>query len=126
MVREHSVVIHRLQEVPIPGRQNKFVITENEVWFLPIEDNVSATLLAEILVQVLRIDLSDEEAVAEVDAKLEDGRILLGYVSREGRGIFAHSLPGSHNVSARRRLKEIFGTELSDAGKMGTQIEVRR
>jgi hypothetical protein len=44
-----------------------------------------------------------------VNAKLEHGRIIVGYVSREGRDISVHSLPGSHNVSVRRRLQEIFG-----------------
>ncbi len=91
---------------------------------MPFEDNTSAPPLVEILVQVLRIDLADEE----VDARLEDGRILLGYyASREGRDISVHSLPESHDVPVpvRKRLKEVFGTELSDAVKMDTQIEVQ-
>ncbi len=56
-----------------------------------------------------------------MNAKLEHGRILVGYVSREGRGISVHLLPGSHNVPVRRRLKEVFDTESRDAGKMGTR-----
>ncbi len=93
---------------------------------LPFEDNTSAPPLVGILVQLFRLDFAPEEAVAEVDAGLEDGRILLGYhPSREGRDISVDSLPGSRNVPARGRRKEIFDTELSDAGKMGTQAEVR-
>ncbi len=78
-----------------------------------------------VLVRVLRIDLADEEFVAEVNAKLEHGRILVGYVSREGRDISVHSPPDSHDVPVRRRLTEVFGTKLWDAVKMGTQTEAR-
>lgn len=56
---------------------------------------------------------------------MEDRRILLGYVSREGRDISVHSPPDAHDVPVRRRLTEVFGTKLWDAGKMGTQTEAR-
>ena len=125
LAEEHLISMHRLHEVPLPGKENKFVITETEAWFVPFEDNSSAPLLAEILVLVLHIDLADEEAVAEVGAKLEDGRILLGYISGEGRDISVHLLPGSHDVAVRSRLREVFGANLGDAVEMGTQTKVR-
>ncbi len=49
-------------------------------------------------------DFSDEEAVAEMNAKLEDDRILLGYVSGEGRGISVHALTNGHDTPVRSRL----------------------
>src|SRR5215213_8949307 len=107
MVRERSIGEHRLHEHPVPGRKNKFVITEGEAWFLPFEDNTSVPSLGEILAEVLGIDLSDEEAVAEADAKLEDGRVLLGYVSADGRDVSVHSLPDPQNMTVRRRLAEV-------------------
>ncbi len=109
----------------MPGRKDKFVITDDEAWFLAFEDDLSVSPLVEILVRVFGIDLADEGVVSEVDAKLEDGRILLGYISEDGKDISVHSLPASHNVSVRRRLKEIFGTKLWDAVKLGTQMERR-
>ncbi len=114
----------RLHEEPIADRHNKFVINEEGDWFLPFEDHANTPPLAEILIGVLRIDPSDEEGVAEVDARLQDERVLLGYVSGEVRNISVHSLPDSHDV-VRRRLMEVVGTKLSDAVRMGTQTEVR-
>ena len=35
MVRELSVGGHRLYEILMLGRENKYVITEDEAWFLP-------------------------------------------------------------------------------------------
>lgn len=63
--------------------------------------------------------------MAEVNAKLEHGRILVSYVSREGRGISVHSPPDFHDVPVRRRLTEVFGIKLWGAVKMGTQTEAR-
>ncbi len=124
MAKELRVRGLRLHEEPVAGRHNKFVITEEGAWFLPFEDHANTPPLAEIIVGVLRIDPSDEEVVAEVDARLQDGRVRLGYVSGEGRNISVHSLPDSHDV-VRRKLTEVFGTKFSDAVRMGTQIEVR-
>lgn len=124
MGAEHAINGHKLYRAPLAGRENKFVITENEAWFLAYEDNANAPRLSEILAWMLRINLSDGEAVAEVDTKLEDGRILLGYVSREGNEVSVHLPPDSRDASVYRRLEEVFGTGFLVAVKIGTQAEV--
>ena len=48
MVRELSVGGRRLYEILMLGRENKCVITEDETWFLPFEDNASAPPLGEM------------------------------------------------------------------------------
>ncbi len=125
MVLEQMVGGHKLREVPFPGRKTKFMITDDEAWFLAFEDDASVPPLVEILVRVLGIDLADEGVVSEVDAKLEDGRILLGYVSEDGKDVFVRSLPDPHDVPVRRRLAEAFGTRFQEAVRMGTQMERR-
>ncbi len=125
MVSEQTVGEHELREVPLPGRENKFVIKDDEAWFLAFEDDASVPPLVEILVRVLDIDLADEGVVSEVDAKLEDGRILLGYVSEDGKDVSVRSLPERHDLPVRKRLTEVFGTKIGEAVKMGAQTEVR-
>lgn len=109
----------------MPGRKNKFVITGDEAWFLAFEDGSSVPSLVEILVRVLGVDLADEGVVSGVDAKLEDGRILLGYVSEDGKDVSVHSLPERQGLPVRRRLTEVFGTKIGEAVKMGARTEVR-
>ncbi len=124
-VSERTVGGHNLREVPFPGRKTKFMITDDEAWFLAFEDDASVPPLVEILVRVLDIDLADEGVVSEVDAKLEDGRILLGYVSEDGKDVSVRSLPERHDLPVRKRLTEVFGTKIGEAVKMGAQTEVR-
>lgn len=112
MTGEHSIVISRLQEAPIPCRENKFVITDTEVWFLPLEEGeTDPPLLAEVLLAVFGDQLDDEAFVEELDARLEDGRMLLGYVLKCG-SVEVHSLVDDPSPAVRARLRELFGREV--------------
>ncbi len=51
---------HELREVPFPGRKTKFVMTDDEAWFLAFEDDVSVPHLVEMLVRVFGIDPANE------------------------------------------------------------------
>ena len=105
MARERSIGEHRLHEHPVPGRKNKFVITENEAWFLPFEDNVRAPTLHEMITTL--VDLEDEA----VERKFEDGRILVGYVAEKTREVTVHNWPidpDSDDEVVKKRMRDIF------------------
>lgn len=100
----------RLFKEPAPGKRNKFVITEDEAWFLPIEDNAIAPRLIELLTAVVGDDRPDEETVEALDRKLEDGLILMGYASERAREVSIHSPTRNlDNESVRKRLDGVFG-----------------
>ncbi len=105
MAGEFSVDGHELHEAPLPGRENKFVITETEAWFLPFEDNTRAPTLHDMLAAL--VDLEDEE----VKRKFEDGRILVGYVSGKTREVAVDNWPidpDSDDEVVKTRMREIF------------------
>ncbi|MDP9477985.1 MAG: hypothetical protein M3R38_20270 [Actinomycetota bacterium] len=106
----------RLLSGPTPGVTNKFVITEAEAWFLPLEKGeVAPPTLAEMLLAIFGEALEDEEFVDDADARLEDGRLLLGYM-REGGAIEIHSLLDAPDPAARARIREVFGREFGMVG----------
>ncbi len=100
---------------PTPGVTNKFVVTEAEAWFLPLEDNTQAPTLYEMLVAIFGEALEDEKFVDDADARLEDGRLLLGYM-RESGAIEIHSLLDAPGPAARARIREVFGREFGMVG----------
>lgn len=114
--REILVRGRRLLSGPTPGVANKFFVTEAEAWFLPLEEGeATPPPLAEMLLAVLDGDLEDEGFVDDADARLEDGRLLLGYV-REGGAIEIHSLVTAPGPAARARIREVFGREFGMVG----------
>ena len=113
--REIVVRGRRLLTGPTAGVTNKFVITEAEAWFLPFEDNTQAPRLCEMLVAVLGKAFDNEEFSDELDARLEDGRLLLGYV-RESGEVEIHSLVSAPGPAARARIREVFGREFGSVG----------
>ncbi len=114
--REVLVRGRKLLSGPTPGVTNKFVITEAEAWFLPLgEGEATPPTLAEMLLAVLDGDLEDDGFVEEVDARLEDGRLLLGYMRETGE-VEIHSLVAAPNPAARARIRDVFGPEVGRIG----------
>jgi hypothetical protein len=106
----------RLLSGPTPGVTNKFVVTEDEAWFLPLEKGeATPPPLAEMLLAIFGEALEDEEFVDDADARLEDGSLLLGYM-REGGAIEIHSLLDAPDPAARARIREVFGREFGMVG----------
>lgn len=97
-----------MHEVPERGAINKFVVTEKEAWFLPVEDDKGEPALAEMIRAVFGEKLDDEGFVTLADEMLNDGRILLGY-TRESGEVEIHSPLFVPYPSALRRLKEVYG-----------------
>ncbi|MGH3088332.1 MAG: hypothetical protein ACRDSJ_13545 [Rubrobacteraceae bacterium] len=108
MPSEKSVGGHVMHEVPERGAINKFVVTEKEAWFLPVEDDKGEPALAEMIRAVFGEKLDDEGFVTLADEMLNDGRILLGY-TRESGEVEIHSPLFVPYPSALRRLKEVYG-----------------
>ncbi len=105
MADERSVGGHRLRKAPVGGRDNKFVITASEAWFLPFEDNGSVPMLYEILAGV--VDTSRETTERDFD----EGRILVGYVAKQTREVSIHNWPiepGGNTEAVKRRMREVF------------------
>ncbi len=50
-------------ETQVVSEENRFMITEDRAWFLSFEDKATAPAFGEILVQVLRNALADEEVL---------------------------------------------------------------
>ncbi len=108
MPSEKSVGGHVMREEPERGAINKFVVTEREAWFLPVEDDGRKPTLAEMLRSIFGDKLDDEGFIERADAMLEDGRMILGYVRKSGE-VEIHSPLFVPYPSALRRLKEVFG-----------------
>src|SRR5215204_5324448 len=72
-----SGVHMKLYEQPIEGYRNKFVITEDESYFVPYLKKTDAPRMIDILGEIF--DLNDPQIYRDVDGKLIGGRIILGY-----------------------------------------------
>lgn len=108
MAEGHMIKGYKIHESPVLGKLNKFVITEDQAWFLAMEDKAQLPF-REILPEIF--DFSNEEAMDLVEAKLEDGQILLGYVTKETGEVEVHTWPldrDSGSETVKRRMREIF------------------
>lgn len=95
-----------MRSEPKRNATNKFVITESGAWFVPVEEGVPS--LAEMLREIFGESLDAGEFAAKLDEKLEDGRVILGYVRKSGE-VEIHSPLFVPHPKALRRLKEVFG-----------------
>lgn len=95
-----------MRREPERNAPNKFVVAEREAWFMPVEEGVPS--LAEMLRAIFGKKLDDGAFAAKLDEKLEDGRVILGYVRVYGE-VEVHSPLFAPQPRALRRLKEVFG-----------------
>ena len=93
-----------LHNKPMKQVENKFVITEERAYFPPCEDRDEAPRFIEILEEIFDLDGPEYE---EVEEKLSEGRIILGYYEPSSGGIEIH-LPLESNDYVEKRIKEIF------------------
>lgn len=85
------------------------MITADAAWFLPFEDNAQAPWLIEILRVVADADLEDDQVVEALDRQLEEGFIIMGYVSKETDKVSVHLPDEPASKIVRRRLDQVFG-----------------
>ena len=96
----------KLYEQPVDGYENKFVITEDEAYFVPYPNRMEAPQFIDILGEIF--DLDDSEIYREVDGKLFGGRIILGYYDHFNREIIIQT-PLETSEYVVMRIGEVFG-----------------
>ena len=91
-----------LHDHPVSGQKNKFVVTEEEAYFLPVLPD-DAPRFVDILVEVF--DLDNPEAVKVLDEKFDSGKLILGYLEADGE-LDLH-VPSNRSEYVNKRLKEV-------------------
>ncbi len=94
----------KLQDRPVSGQSNKFVVTEEEVYFFPIAHG-DAPRFVDILAGAF--DLDDSEVVKRLDEKFDSGKLILGYLKAGGE-LDIH-VPLEQSEYVEKRLNEVFG-----------------
>ncbi|MDP9426694.1 MAG: hypothetical protein M3P37_11855 [Actinomycetota bacterium] len=93
-----------LHEHPVQGRRNKFVVTEEEAYFLAVASG-DVPRFVDILAEVF--NLVDSEVVKALDEMFDSGTLILGYLEADG-GLDIH-VPLERNEYVEKRLQEVFG-----------------
>ncbi len=76
---------------------------------MPFENNVQAPSLIEILKAVTDANFDDDRVVDALDRKVEDGAIIMGYVSKETGEVSIHLPDELESEIVKKRLDAIFG-----------------
>lgn len=96
----------RLYEGPLYHCENKFVITEDCAYFVPVIRTLDGPSMVDILGCIF--DLEDEEVMREVDGELFGGRLILGYFDPSTKEVIVHS-HGDTSDYLVKRIKDVFG-----------------
>ncbi len=93
-----------LHNHPVSGQRNKFVVTEEEAYFLTVASG-DVPRFVDILAEVF--NLVDSEVVKALDGMFDSGKLILGYLEADG-GLDIH-VPLERSEYVERRLQEVFG-----------------
>jgi hypothetical protein len=96
-----------LHDQPLRGQKNKFVVTEEEAYFIACASGRDIPWFVDILAEVF--DLEDPEVVKALDEKADSGKLILGYL--EANGELDIHVPPERNEHMEKRLKEVFEAE---------------
>ena len=97
-----------LHDHPVSGQKNKFVVTEEEAYFLSCTCGDDVPSFADILAEVF--DLEDPEVVKVLDEMFDSGKLILGYL--EADGVLDIHVPLEQSEYVEKRLQEVFETGL--------------
>lgn len=97
----------KLHDHPVSGQKNKFIVTEEEAYFIPCAAGEDAPSFVDILAEAF--DLEDPEVVKMLDEKADSGKLILGYL--EANGELDIQVPSERNEYMEKRLKEVFEAE---------------
>jgi hypothetical protein len=89
---------------PVQGQRNKFVVTEEEAYFLTVASG-DVSPFVDILAEIF--DLDDPEVVKALDEGFDNGTLILGYLEADG-GLDIH-VPLERSEYVEKRLQEVFG-----------------
>jgi hypothetical protein len=87
------------------GYEQKFVVTEDEAYFVPYFRSTDAPTMIEILGEIF--DLGSPEVVKDVDGRLFGDRIILGYYHPSTKEVIIHT-PLETSEYIARRMEEVF------------------
>ncbi len=97
----------RLFDEPVPYyHENRFVITEERVYFTPYRREFDWPLVRDILGEIFNPD--DPEVCGEVEGIFSDGKIIVGSYCPSTQGIVIE-VPLETSGYVRRRIEEVFG-----------------
>lgn len=91
-----------LHDHPVRGHKNKFVVTEEEVYFFPVVPD-DAPSFADILAE--GFDLEDPEVMKALEEKDDSGNLISGYLEANGE-LDIHA-PSEQNEYMNKRFKEV-------------------
>ena len=94
---------------PAGEHKNKFVLTEDNAYFVPCVVDTEIPSFKDILNEVF--DLDDPEVFKWVDERLDSGRIILEYYDPSNKEVIVHT-PLETSEYVEKRLKEIFGKDV--------------
>ncbi len=95
-----------LYDHPVQGQKNKFVVTEEEVYFFPIAHG-DVSRFVDILAEAFNLD--DTEVEKTLDEKVDSGKLIFGYFEADG-GLDIH-VPLERNEYVNKRLEEVYDAE---------------
>ena len=98
-----------LYSKPVQEYKNKFVVTEDNAYFIPCVEDTDVPWFKDILNEIFNLD--DPEVHKRVDDRLAGGRIILGYFDPSNEEIIVHT-PLETSEYVEKRLKEIFGEDV--------------
>jgi hypothetical protein len=93
-----------LHNHPVSGQKNKFVVTEEEVYFFPVAHG-DVPRFVDILAEIF--DLGNPEVEKALDEVLDSGKLILGYLKADGE-LDIH-VPLEQSEYVEKRLEEVFG-----------------
>ena len=94
-----------LHDKPVEHIENKFVITEDKAYFLPYSNKEEAPWFTEILGEIF--DLDDHEVSSNVEERLSEGKILMGYYDPLTERVEIH-VPLETSEYVEKRIREVF------------------
>ena len=97
-----------LHDHPVRGQKNKFVVSEEEAYFLPVASDKAVPSFVNILAEIF--DLEDPEVVKVLDKSFDGGKLILGYLEADGE-LDIHT-PSECSEYVNKRLQEVFDAEL--------------
>jgi hypothetical protein len=98
-----------LYSKPVQEYKNKFVVTEDNAYFIPCVEDTDVPWFKDILNEIFNLD--DPEVHKRVDDRLAGERIILGYFDPSNEEIIVHT-PLETSEYVEKRFKEIFGEDV--------------
>ncbi len=98
--------VRMLSKTPSKDHESKFVITEDEAYFVPFIKTLNKPSTIDILAHAF--DLEDPEVYSNVRDRLAGGRIVRGYYDPSTKDVMILG-PNQPSAYLKKRIGEVFG-----------------